>query len=242
MQVQDDGIVLYQTKPSGRGSVLSILLKQSGRYVGFMKKNRTKIDVGQRVECLWEGRLDDDLGRWSLTTQDAQIPWILWDRLSLGLLSYMCPLLHLIAPEREQVFPLYDALEQLKKKKNLLHKLRDWIFMECVILNHLGAALKLNACGVSGKIDNLDYISPKTGRAIHKEVGHHYKDRLFKNSPILLGHTSDNIVEHIETLNVTGYFIEKNLRSGYLPDTKTCIFDHRMRLYNRVKNMHEPYV
>jgi len=46
------------------------------------------------------------------------------------------------------------------------------------LLNELGFGLDLTRCAANGTADDLIYVSPRTGRAVSREGGAAYRDRL----------------------------------------------------------------
>ncbi|MDB5418068.1 MAG: hypothetical protein JWP50_1487, partial [Phenylobacterium sp.] len=57
---------------------------------------------------------------------------------------------------------------------------------EAGLLEELGFGLDLSRCAATGALDDLIYVSPKTGRAVSRAAGEPYKDRLLALPPFLL--------------------------------------------------------
>ena len=53
-----------------------------------------------------------------------------------------------------------------------------YIRWEAALLADLGFGLDLSACAVSGEIENLAWVSPRTGRAVSADAGKPYERRL----------------------------------------------------------------
>jgi DNA repair protein RecO (recombination protein O) len=84
-----------------------------------------------------------------------------------------------------------------------------YVRFEAGLLDALGFGLDLSRCAASGVVDNLVYVSPRTGRAVSREAGEPYKERLLKLPGFLLG--SQNVtpdpVEVAAGLRLTGHFL-----------------------------------
>ena len=53
-----------------------------------------------------------------------------------------------------------------------------YVGWELGLLADLGFGLDLSKCAATGTLDNLTYVSPKTGRAISSSVGKDYHEKL----------------------------------------------------------------
>ena len=49
---------------------------------------------------------------------------------------------------------------------------------ELHLLNELGFGLELDSCAVTGTRDDLIYVSPKSGRAVSRQAGEPWRDKL----------------------------------------------------------------
>ena len=86
-------------------------------------------------------------------------------------------------------------------------------------LNDLGFGLDLNQCAVTGKTNDLVYISPKSGRAVCADAGQPYADRLFKIPEFWVHPVEITLEQFHQALTITSYFFSKRLigkRIAYL--------------------------
>ena len=101
--------------------------------------------------------------------------------------------------------------------ENLLS--REWIvkyiFWELFLLSELGYGLDLEKCVVSGKKENLIYVSPKSGKAVSKKEGEKYKNKLLNLPKFLIDKnvkpSNDSLKQAIA---LTGFFIDKFLKKN----------------------------
>ncbi|MCA6251902.1 MAG: DNA repair protein RecO C-terminal domain-containing protein, partial [Phenylobacterium sp.] len=85
---------------------------------------------------------------------------------------------------------------------------------EAGILQALGFGLDLSRCAATGVLDDLVWVSPRTGRAVSRSAGEPYRDRLLRLPPFLLsaqGGLSPGDVG--DGLALTGFFLEQRLFS-----------------------------
>ena len=61
-----------------------------------------------------------------------------------------------------------------------------FVRFEAGLLAELGFGFDLSKCAATGAVDDLIYVSPKTGRAVSRDAGEPYKDRLLALPPFLL--------------------------------------------------------
>ena len=80
---------------------------------------------------------------------------------------------------------------------------------EAGLLDDLGFGLDLSKCGATGTTDDLIWVSPRTGRAVSREAGAPYADKLLKLPPFMLGAQAGLAEGDIKAaLDLTGHFLE----------------------------------
>ena len=85
---------------------------------------------------------------------------------------------------------------------------------ELAVLSELGFGLDLERCAVTGAVDDLVWVSPRTGRAVSRAAGEPYADRLlplpeFLRDDGLLRQASS--FEIAQAYRLTGYFLERDV-------------------------------
>ena len=90
-----------------------------------------------------------------------------------------------------------------------------WTFLIFIfLLDFLGFGLYLNTCAISGKTEDLAYISPKTGRAVSRAVAQEWADRLFPFVPVLSGVENCDLDDLKMAFKILGYFLENHVLKG----------------------------
>ena len=90
-------------------------------------------------------------------------------------------------------------------------------------MNELGFGLDLSRCAANGSRTNLVYVSPKSGRAVSKDAGRPYADRMLALPDFLrtdLNEAADG-GGLAEGFRLTGFFLERHVYEprGIKPDT-----------------------
>lgn len=231
MKWADSGIIL-SARPFGENSrIVSVLTRHYGRHLGLVKISKTpsrlNLEAGTFVEASWNARLPEHLGQWGLETAAAMGARLLSRPLPLVALSSACSLTDQCLAERHPYPDLYGLLRQFIE--NLVQHL-DWqvsyVNYELALLKNLGFGLDLSVCAATGQHHDLTYISPKTGRAVSRNAGEPYKDRLL---PLPAYWVEEAAAPDIRTsLTVTGYFLSQHLagRQG-LPAIRQRLLEMR---------------
>ena len=133
----------------------------------------------------------------------------------------ICSLCSIGLPEKAPHPQIFDALYKIFISIKNDNWLKQYALFELLFLAQMGFGLDLTKCAVTGSRENLYYISPKTGRAVTKEVGNLYKNKLFIIPKFFLhedvGASDDEIYS---ALMITGHFLNiyfYNINGGKLP-------------------------
>ncbi len=213
--------ILIDLRPFGeRDAVAHIFTYDYGVMVGVIKAaqiaKKNKPLIGQVGAVSWNARLDSQLGafHWEAEKNLAADFFIVRD--ALNFMNSAFQLINVFLPEREKYPSLYDAtLNMLSNLANAADKEKEYMLWEVLLLQELGYGLNLSCCSGCGKRSDLEYLSPKTGRAVCRECAQPYLNRLYK-LPL--------------TLSVTEKFLEKACDSQgvVLPMARRFLMRNRM--------------
>jgi len=80
---------------------------------------------------------------------------------------------------------------------------------ELHILTELGFGLELDSCAVTGTQEGLIYVSPKSGRAVSREAGAPWSERLLRLPPFLREEECDDpsLQDIADGFALTGHFL-----------------------------------
>ena len=220
MQWADEGIVLSTRVHGETSAIAELLTKNHGRHLGLVRGGRSKrlrpvLQAGNLVRATWRARLSEHLGSYTLELEEAHAARIFDERAALAGLNTLSALARLL-PEREPHAPLYDAtrlvLSALAEGDHWQALLVRW---EMGLLNELGFGLDLETCAATGVTDDLVYVSPRTGRAVSREAGEPYKDKVLMLPAFLLSSngntTGPDKADIAAGFRLTGFFLDKHV-------------------------------
>ena len=133
-------------------------------------------------------------------------------------------------PEREPHHGAYLALEALISAL-AVPDIWPAVFVrfEAGLLQDLGFGLDLSKCAATGSMDDLIYVSPRTGRAVSAQAGEPYKDKLLRLPPFMLSAQWGLEAGDIGAgLDLTGHFLEAfvfNPLNRPLPPARVWMID-----------------
>lgn len=181
MQWVENGIILSSRVFGEGASILTCLTQNQGLYRGLFKpwgKIKVVPQPGTFVKATWSARLPESLGRWTLETRAVPFASILHNPLPLKALLCACSLVEVLIPERENPPKVYEVLSGYLKSSVTEFWAMAYIEFEKSLLQTMGFFLDLETCAVTGKREDLFYISPRSGKAVSEEAGKPYHDKL----------------------------------------------------------------
>lgn len=192
MEFEDDAFVLAARPHGESGAIVEFLTAAHGRYAahvpgGASRRIKPFLQPGARAVMSYRARVPDQLGSASLEPVGEGPSALFDDALALAGLSAAAAVAAAALPEREPHPGAFYAFEALTDA--LIHPdIWPAIFVrfEAGLLQDLGFGLDLSKCAATGVLDNLIYVSPRTGRAVSAEAGEPYKDKLLHLPPFLL--------------------------------------------------------
>jgi len=216
MDWREEGILIGVRRYGESSVIIEVFFENRGRHLGvdrggISKKLTPILQLGNQLDAHWKARLEEHLGSFSVDLVKSRASSIMMDRVALSGLSSICGLLNFSLPERESHSLLYkktfELLDSIAFKKKWL---TDYLSWEITLLEELGFGLNLSSCVVTGALDNLKYISPKSGGAVSLEAAGDWSKRLLPLPNCLRGF-DEGIEDLIEGLLVTGYFLENKV-------------------------------
>jgi DNA repair protein RecO (recombination protein O) len=192
MHWSDEAIVLSARKHGESSAVVRAFAREHGVYAGVIKgahskTNRGVLQAGNVVTVTWNARLSEHLGMFKMEMADSVAAHVMQDAMKLAALSSACALIESAMPERHPYPKLYKQFGAfLLHLKTVDDWLEDYIHLELAILAESGFGLDLTQCAATGTTADLIYVSPKSGRAVSKDAGEPYKDKMLKLPEFLL--------------------------------------------------------
>jgi len=223
MEWSDDAIVLSVRAHGETSAIVETLTREHGRHSGLVRggasrRARALLQPGNTLHAQWRARLSEHLGNFTLDLAAARAGTMMDNRASLIGLNAFTSVASAALPEREPHASVYLAAEILldaMMEDGFDHWAPLFVRWETGLLNDLGFGLDLSRCAVTGSVDDLLYVSPRSGRAVSREAGEGYKSRLFALPPFLLGsqNASPDAADIAAGLRLTEHFLlERVLR------------------------------
>lgn len=235
MEWTDEAIVLGRRTHGEHAAIVTLFTRGHGRHLGLARggghgKNASVFETGNLVSAFWRARLVEHLGNWTCELVAANSAALMDEPAKLEALAACAAILDAVLPEREPHEGLFDATKAMLARFDAREWREDYVQWEVRCLADLGFGLDLDSCAATGVVEDLRYVSPKTGRAVSAEAGAPYADRLFVLPTFLRdGGAAGNARELVEALEITGHFLDRYVLA---PQTKT-LPGPRVRLYER---------
>ena len=240
MQWSDEGVILSVRAHGESAAVLELFTREHGRHLGLVhggrsRKLRPVLQIGNHVDADWKARLSDNLGHFSVEMRKAYAAQVMEDAAALSAMTSMAMLARLL-PERDPHPNLYEVTLFVLGYFDDPHVwpalLVRW---ELVLLEELGFGLDLATCAATGKSEDLTYVSPKSGRAVSREAGEPYKDRLLPLPAFLRAGKSVGEVtagDIAAGFALTGHFLETRVlqpRDMAMPEARARLLSYLRR-------------
>lgn len=212
---RDEGVLLSVRKHGESATIVDIFTENHGRHSGVIRggagrKMAPILQPGAQLDVAWKARLEEHLGAFSVEPLRSRAAQVMSDPLALAGLTSTVGLLAFSLPEREIHAALYETSITLL---DLICATEAWplayLRWEVQLLEALGFGLDLHQCAVSGETTDLQYVSPKSGRAVAAHNAGEWKTRLLPLVPCMVGDGPSENVDIAEGLRTTGHFLEK---------------------------------
>jgi DNA repair protein RecO (recombination protein O) len=230
---RDDAILLSTRKHGETSLILSVLTKERGRHAGLVRGGQSRklkgvLQPGNRMNVTWRARIEDHLGTMNIEPVQGYTALLMLEAGKLLAMTSALSLIEETLPEREPHSDLFESLDALMLALEGPQWAETYARWEVGFLAELGFGLDLGSCAATGVREDLYYVSPKTGKAICRDAGKPYHDKLLKLPGFLAsrgnasrGNASPNSLG--DALHLSGYFLKRHIFSHLnkpLPDSR----------------------
>ncbi len=216
MEFSDDAFVLSARVHGETGAIVELLTEGHGRWMahvagGASRKMKPFLQPGARVMAEYRARTSDQLGSATLEPVGEGPSALFDDPMALAGLAAAAAVAGGALPEREAhpgAFAAFAALAAALPVPYVWPAI--FVRFEAGLLEELGFGLDLARCAATGAVDDLIWVSPRTGRAVSRTAGEPYREKLLPLPPFMLssqGGLSDGDVG--QGLDITGHFLEQ---------------------------------
>ena len=185
MQWTDEGIVIGVKRHGEANAILELMTREHGRHLGLVRggfgsRMKPVLQVGNSVSANWRARLDEHLGNYTVEPMRQRASDFFGSSHAIYGVSHLAAMMRLL-PERDPHAGLYSVFEEV------LDRLEDptlaaplAVRFELQLLSELGFGLDLEQCASTGSRADLVYVSPKSGRAVSREAGEPWADKMLR--------------------------------------------------------------
>lgn len=231
MEWTGEGIVVGVRTHGETSVILEVFTPDRGRHLGMVLGGRSRrmrpvLQAGNSVAVTWRARLEEHMGQFTAEPVVLRAADLMASATALHGLGHLCALVRLL-PERDPHCDLYAEFVTLIE---ILGTGRDSpsdiVRFELRLLAELGFGLDLTRCAATGQRHDLAFVSPKSGRAVSREAGEPYRDRLLR-LPAFLTDEGDagnaTATEVRAAFDLTGFFLVRDVfaaRGSAIPDAR----------------------
>jgi DNA repair protein RecO (recombination protein O) len=227
------GIVVMASAFGEGDAVAAVFTETHGVFRGLarggLSRARANIwQTGNLVEARWVARLADQLGSFSAELVHPAAALAMQDALHLAVLSSACAVAEGALPEREAHPGVFKGLLHLIAHLDQGDPVAELVLWECGLLSELGYGLDLAACAVTGRRENLAFVSPKSGRAVSEEGAGLWRERLLRLPPFLTRDAPPEKDDLIDAMRLTGHFLSRDVfgaRHRPVPPARQMLYD-----------------
>jgi DNA repair protein RecO (recombination protein O) len=216
MQWTDEGIVLGSRRHGESSAIVELMTCEHGRHLGLVRggagsRMRPALQPGNMVRAVWRARLDEHLGNYAVEVLRVHAAS------SMGAAHVVYGVIHLAAlcrllPERDPHRQVYDALVMALDRLDEANAAAVFFArFELQVLTELGFGLDLAACAATGTTNDLDYVSPKSGRAVSRAAGAPWRERLLRLPAFFAGEGAPSVEDIADGFALTGFFLTRHV-------------------------------
>lgn len=234
MKIEDLGFIISITSFEENSLLIKILSKENGIISGYLKhvkKDRNLYQIGNLVKFTWSARHINQLGMLKIELLKSYLSYFIENKFYLHLLDNINILLNSFLYEKYLENNLYPLLENIFdliiNNSNISDIVKEYLIFENTVLNIVGSGIIFdNKC----ELEDLYYISPKTGLAVSKIKGEPYKDKLLIFPKIFKYNENITNKDIEECFDILHFFINKYLTFNNINNKYSIINKSRNNL------------
>lgn len=224
-------MVLTTRKHGETDIILEVMTRDHGRHLGLVRGGRSKrhrpvLQPGNELALTWKARLSDHLGQFQIEPETLRAGDLMTSGVGLAGVQHLAFLLRLL-PERHPYPRLFEALTVVLDHLDAADTAGALLIrFELELLRDLGMGLDLTACAATGSREELCYVSPRSARAVSREAGRPYHDKLLPLPSFLLegerqAGSELTWADITQGFELTGFFLDRHVNDHDLRQSGT---------------------
>lgn len=232
--------IILALRPHGEhGAVVRALTPDDGLRAGYVRGGRSRalrpvLQPANTILGEWRARTDEQLP--ALTVELVHSRATLHaEPLPAAALEWLTTLTAAALPEAQPYPQLYLALTGILEAVEAAPLARGWAGAmaryELLLLAQLGFGLDLERCVATGSVEDIAFVSPKSGGAVSRAAAAGYEDRLLPLPEFLRAGGEPDWPDVFAALAITGRFLARDV----MTDRRAVAISARDRLIDRLK-------
>ena len=239
MRIETKAIVCALRNHGEHGAVARLMTPEHGLQAAYVRgargrRMRPVLIAGNVVQTQLSARTESQLPQATLELVRSRGP-LLSEPLPAAAIEWATVLTATVLPEGQPYPRLYQALEGLLDAIEAATAASGWgsalVRYELLLLAELGFGLDLDRCAVTGTIDRLVAVSPKSGRAVSAAEAEPYAGKLLPLPPFVRQGGQASWEEIDQGLELSGHFLLRDL----ITDRSRPVAEARGRLVERLR-------
>ena len=241
MRIDSEALICAVRAHGEHGAVVQALTPSDGLQAGYVRGGRSRrlrpvLLPGNLVQAEYRARTDEQLAALTVELIHSRAP-LYAEALPAAAIDWSTALTAAALPDGQPYPPLYQALGGLLDAVEAAPSAKGWaaalVRYELLLLGELGFGLDLSTCAATGAIEDLRYVSPKSGRAVSETGAAEYRDRLLPLPAFLQSGGPAEWDDIIAGFRLTGHFLARDLPVVRQSD----LFTARDRLLDRLRRV-----
>ena len=241
MRIDTQAIVCAVRAHGEHGAIVRALTAEAGMQAGYVRGGRSRrlrpiLLPGNLVQAEFRARTDEQLAHLTVELVASRAPLHV-EPLPAAAIEWACALTAAVLPEAQPYPRLYQALDGVLSAVESAPSAKGWatalVRYELLVLSELGFGLDLSECAATGAVEELAFVSPRSGRAVSAAGAGEYRDRLLKLPPFLLEGGAADWDGIFDGFRLTAHFLTRDL----LVDRQADVLAARERLVDRLRRV-----
>ena len=218
MEWHDDGLIIGTRLHGETSLICEVMTRGHGRTLGLVRGGRSRtqqpaLQPGNVVSVTWRARLEEHLGHFTVEPLAFNAATLLATATGVHGIALIGAHLRLL-PEREALPGVYEAVVAMIDHLDAARDAGELMArFEIALLDELGFGLDLSCCALTGARDGLAWVSPKTGRAVTRDAGTPWADKLLALPEFLRSGANmrPDIAMLASAFALTGHFLQRHV-------------------------------